>query len=56
MVIGEFLILLDAGFVGYVMNRGIQTQLFLNIILFWSFLVGGVILRYIAEKYKRDEL
>ncbi len=56
MVFGEFFILLDAGFVGYVMERGIQVETWsFDLFLFWSFLVGGVILRYLAEKYKNDE-
>jgi hypothetical protein len=56
MVLGEFLIILDAGFVGYIMSKNMYIISPLNISFFWSFLIGGVIFRYIAEKFKRDEL
>lgn len=50
MVLGEFCILLDAGYMGYAMEHGIGTVL--EKYFFWILLVLGIILRYWAEKYK----
>jgi len=55
MVFGEFFILLDAGFVGYIMAKENYVISSLDLILFWGFLTAGVILRYLAEKCKKDE-
>ena len=53
MVLGEFLIMLDVGFVGYLMAGGkIIVGLTGNIIAFWILLVAGVLSRYGAEKFK----
>jgi hypothetical protein len=55
-VFGEFLLLLDAGFVGWIMEHGTHSSPFqLEIILFWGFLFGGIILKYFSEKCKNNE-
>jgi len=51
MVLGEFLILLDAGFVGYLYSTSVSLGAG-EIISFWVLLIFGVCLRYFAEKVK----
>jgi len=50
IVIGEFFIMLDAGFIGYSMEHGIRYAL--EKWIFWVLLILGVCFRYWAEKFK----
>lgn len=59
MVIGEFFIILAAGFVGYAIDKNIQNLSLLKLIiflfLFFGFLSCGIVFRYFAEKLKQDD-
>ena len=49
-VLGEFFIIMDAGFIGYSMEHGIKYAL--EKYVFWIFLFLGAGFRYWAEKLK----
>ena len=51
-VLGEFFIILDAGFVGAIMSSGNVASV-LERCVFWIFLFLGIGLRYLAEKFKK---
>jgi hypothetical protein len=51
MILGEFFIILDAGFVGYSMEHGIKYAL--EKYAFWILLLAGVLFRFMAEKFNK---
>ena len=55
MVLGEFLIILDAAFIGYIMGGGNGPNKW-EILAFWIMLAMGVLFRYKAEKIIKNKV